>query len=225
MVDSYWRKLDDDINNLKNAIQISAILLKLKEHDKKLNDNSKIESNLEKIDTNITDISFNKTKIKQNEKDIVSILKNKFIIIKFILDSIEIKNNNTGLIKIMNIPINYSFSNDNYTIEINASYKYSSSYKHKNFNNIYQFYNNNSLFKYKSINHKDSYNGNLIINNFEIELGNFTNIRLDIHLESILSNTENLNLYKDDNSFIEIKCYKYADVFQIKKMKKILNLI
>ena len=30
MVDSYWRKIDDNLNNLENAMQISAILLKLK---------------------------------------------------------------------------------------------------------------------------------------------------------------------------------------------------
>ena len=122
----------------------------------------------------------------------------------------------------MNIPINYSFSTDNYTIAINASYKYSSSYKYKNFNNIYQVYNNNnSLFKYKSINHKDSYNGNLLNDQFEIKLGNYTNnISLNIHLESILSNTENISLYKDENSFIEIKIYKYANVFQIKENEK-----
>ena len=57
-----------------------------------------------------------------------------------------------------------------------------------------------------------------MINNFEFDLENYTNnIRLDIHLESILSNTENINLYKDENSFIEIKIYKYSDVFQIKE--------
>ena len=79
---------------------------------------------------------------------------------------------------------------------------------------IYQFHNNNSLFKYISKKHKDSFNGDLIIDNFEFELGDFTNnIRLDIHLESILSDTENINLYKNENSFIEIKCYKYTDIF------------
>ena len=121
----------------------------------------------------------------------------------------------------MNIPIKYLFSNNNYTIEINSSYKYSSSYKRKNFNNIYQFLNNGSLFKYISLNHKDSYNGNLIIDNFEFKLDNFiNNISLNIYLESILSNTEAINLYKDDNSFISIKIYKYADVFQIKENEK-----
>ena len=34
MVDSYWRQIDDMKNDLENSIQISAILLKLKEQDK-----------------------------------------------------------------------------------------------------------------------------------------------------------------------------------------------
>ena len=60
MVDSYWRKIDDNINNLENSIQISSILLKLKEHDTKIT----------KIDSNIKDISSNKIKIDTNIKDI-----------------------------------------------------------------------------------------------------------------------------------------------------------
>ena len=36
MVDSYWRKIDDTINNLENSIQIAGILLKLKEHETKI---------------------------------------------------------------------------------------------------------------------------------------------------------------------------------------------
>ena len=35
MVDSYFRKLYDNLNNLENSIQISGILLKLTEHDDK----------------------------------------------------------------------------------------------------------------------------------------------------------------------------------------------
>ena len=210
MVDSYWRKIDNNIDNLENSIQIAGILLKLKEHETKINNNS----NLEKIDTNIVDISSNKADIKQNQKDIESILKKEVYYNKIYFNSIEIKNYNTGLVKIKTIPIKYSFSNNNYIIAINASYKYSSSYKRKNFNNIYQFYNNNNnLFKYISKNHKDSY-----IDNFEFDLENYTNnISLNIYLESILSNAEPINLYKDDNSFIEIKIYKYANVFKIKE--------
>ena len=171
---NYFRRIEKPLSELKYKMQIGALLLNINKN--KIDIESLKNNELEQMD-----------KIKQNEKDIVSILKQQVYYNKFYFNTIEIKNNNTGLIKIMNIPIKYSFSNNNYTIEINASYKYSSSYKRKNFNNIYQFYNNNSLFKYISKNHKDSYNGNLIIDNFQIKLANYTNnISLNIHLESIL---------------------------------------
>ena len=35
MVDRYWRKIENIRNDIENSIQISSILLKLKEHDKK----------------------------------------------------------------------------------------------------------------------------------------------------------------------------------------------
>ena len=35
MVDSYWRRFENMKNDIENSIQISSILLKLKEQDKK----------------------------------------------------------------------------------------------------------------------------------------------------------------------------------------------
>ena len=45
MVDRYYRKIESVENNIENTIQISSILLKLKEYDGKLGDLSKIENN------------------------------------------------------------------------------------------------------------------------------------------------------------------------------------
>ena len=45
MVDRYWRKIEDVRNDIENSIQISSILLKLKEYDDKLGDLSKIGDN------------------------------------------------------------------------------------------------------------------------------------------------------------------------------------
>ena len=45
MVDQYWRKIEDVENNIENSMQISSILLKLKEYDEKLSDLSKIDTN------------------------------------------------------------------------------------------------------------------------------------------------------------------------------------
>ena len=60
MVDRYWRKIEDVENNIENAMQISSILLKLKEYD----------DDLGKIDTNENNISSNLIKIDNNENSI-----------------------------------------------------------------------------------------------------------------------------------------------------------
>ena len=79
MVDRYWRKIEDVENNIENSMQISSILLKLKEYDEKLGDLSKIgdnenniSSNLSKIGDNENDISSNLSKIGDNENNILS---------------------------------------------------------------------------------------------------------------------------------------------------------
>ena len=79
MVDRYYRKIEDVENDIDNAMEISRILLKLKEYDEKLGDLSKIEdnennisSNLSKIGNNESNISSNLTKIGDNENNISS---------------------------------------------------------------------------------------------------------------------------------------------------------
>ena len=77
MVDKYYRKIENVGNDIENSIQISGILLKLKEYDEKLSDLSKIgnnenniSSNSKKITTNKGDISSNSKKIDANKDDI-----------------------------------------------------------------------------------------------------------------------------------------------------------
>ena len=79
MVDRYYRKINDDENNIENAMQISSILLKLKGYDKKLGELSKIgdnenniSSNLSKIGDNENNISSSLGKIGDNENNISS---------------------------------------------------------------------------------------------------------------------------------------------------------
>ena len=79
MADQYWQKIECVENDIENSIQISSILLKLKGHDEKLGDLSKIDtnksnisSNLGKIDTNKSNISSNLGKIDANKCDISS---------------------------------------------------------------------------------------------------------------------------------------------------------
>ena len=79
MVDQYWRKIEDVENNIKNAMQISSILLKHKVYDKKLEGLSKIDTNENNIssnkgliDTNTSSISSNKGLISTNTSNISS---------------------------------------------------------------------------------------------------------------------------------------------------------
>ena len=97
MVERYWRREINSVkDNIENSMQISSILLKLKEYDEKLGDLSKIgnnennissnlgkittnegviSSNTGKITTNVGDISSNLSKITTNVGDISSNLK------------------------------------------------------------------------------------------------------------------------------------------------------
>ena len=77
MVDRYYRKIESIENEIENSVQISSILLKLKEYDEKLSDLSKIDDNKNDIDDNKNDItnnpkniSFNKNDINNNKTDI-----------------------------------------------------------------------------------------------------------------------------------------------------------
>ena len=77
MVDRYYRKIEGVKNDIKNAMQISSILLKLKEYD----------DNLGKIDTNENNISSNLTKVNDNENSISNTLEKIGNISEFILKS------------------------------------------------------------------------------------------------------------------------------------------
>ena len=80
MVDRYYRKIEDVENNIENAMQISSILLKLKEYDNKLDEDleqistntSSISSNLLKINDNASSISTNLEQISTNTSSISS---------------------------------------------------------------------------------------------------------------------------------------------------------
>ena len=77
MTDRYWRKIEDTENDIKNAMQISSILLKHQVYDKELS----------KIDTNEGNISSNLSKISDNENSISNNLSKIDNISKFLLKS------------------------------------------------------------------------------------------------------------------------------------------
>ena len=72
MVDRYFRKIEDVENDIKNAMQISGILLKLKGYDKKLDDLSKISDNENNISSNLGKINNNSSTISTNFKQITT---------------------------------------------------------------------------------------------------------------------------------------------------------
>ena len=126
MVDRYWRKIEDIRNDVKNSMQISNILLKLKGYDEKLSDLSKIgnnenniSSNLGKIRNNENLISSNLKKIGNNENNIssnLSKINNNESNISSNLSKIGNNENNIDEIKsdLSNIDFN---SNNKYSIE------------------------------------------------------------------------------------------------------------
>ena len=66
MVDRYYRKINDVENDIENAMQISSFLLKLKGHDEKLDELSKIDTNEGNIPSNLTKIEDNENNISTN---------------------------------------------------------------------------------------------------------------------------------------------------------------
>ena len=71
IVDKYYRRISENIDNLKMKFDISALLVKTKEHDSKINTNvSDISDNTSLIDTNKNNISDNTSLIDTNKNNI-----------------------------------------------------------------------------------------------------------------------------------------------------------
>ena len=123
MVDRYWRKIEDVENDIENAMQISSILLKLKEYD----------NDLGKIDTNTGNISSNSGLISTNTSDIASNLGKIGTNTSDISDNSGLINTNEGnissnLSKITNIENNLIIVNDIYNETFDIS-RFSVTYK------------------------------------------------------------------------------------------------
>ena len=73
VVDKYYRRIIQNIDNVRMKFDISAFLVKSKEHDSKIDTNtSSISSNLSLIDTNKNNISSNTSLIDTNKNNISS---------------------------------------------------------------------------------------------------------------------------------------------------------
>ena len=163
VVDKYCRRIIQNIDNVRMKFDISALLVKSKEHESKINDmENDINSNLSKINTNESDISSNLSKINTHESDISSNLSK--------INSIEENN-----LKISNNVFNDKYDIEKQSFNFNKNshssilfqkifeYDFNTdgeliinhiiNYKYDNLKNdinrlthLYEFYNNNILF-------------------------------------------------------------------------------
>ena len=130
VVDKYYRRIIQNIDNVRMKFDISALLVKSKEHDFKIDTNkeniaenstliqTKID-NLENINTKVTN-NYNITQINKKNIDFkTDIIDNQITAINSTLNDLETKNNNSKYsienFFIYNIEIEntYSFNTDN----------------------------------------------------------------------------------------------------------------
>ena len=130
VVDKYYRRIIQNIDNVRMKFDISALLVKSKEHDFKIDTNkeniaensnliqTKID-NLENINTKVTN-NYNLTQINKKNIDFkTDIIDNQITAINSTLNDLETKNNNSKYsienFFIYNIEIEntYSFNTDN----------------------------------------------------------------------------------------------------------------
>ena len=209
MVDRYWRKIESIENDIENSMQISSILLKLKDYDEKLGDLSKIgnnenniSSNLTKIRNNENNISSNLTKIGNNGNNISSNLGK----INNIENDMNIKIRKDIYKKtfiIPNMSTNYNSKNigDIYSIsnltadgiiKIDANCNYSFD-KTNNFSHVYKFYNNGKKFKEVRLNYNII--SNVVNDKFDIQGINSTKINILIYLVNNNKNNNSIDLF------------------------------
>ena len=73
VVDKYYRRIIQNIDNVRMKFDISSLLVKSKEHDSRIITNvSDISSNLSKINTNVSDMSSNLSLINANKSNITN---------------------------------------------------------------------------------------------------------------------------------------------------------
>ena len=207
MVYQYWREIEDTENDIKNAMQISAILLKLKGYDDNLGkidtNEGNITSNSGLISTNTNDISDNSGLISTNEGNISSNSKqistntgnissnlsklnnieNKLILVDDIYNETFPISRFSVTFKDKRILYRQIFSNftTNGIIKINAKYNYvyDENYTLKH---IYRFFNNRIQFKKIELDHDRS--SNVINDKFEIQGIDSNRIDIAVYYEN-----------------------------------------
>ena len=210
MTDRYWRKIEDVENDIENAMQISSILLKLKEYDNNLgkidtNENnissnsglidintSSISSNSELISTNTGNISSNLEKLNNIENNLIlvdDIYNETFPISRF---SVTSKDNRIFYTQL------YANFTTNGIIKINAKYNYVYD-KNYTLRHVYRFFNNRVQFKKIELDHDRS--SNIVNDEFEIQGIDSNQIDIAIYYEN---NADNKKIELVGNNTIQI---------------------
>ena len=202
MVDRYYRKIENVENEIENSIQISGILLKLKEHDDDLSkNNEKSINNKNDINNNKNDITNNQKSINNNKNDITNNQK-------------SINNNKNDINhNITDINHNKNDINNNITDINNNKNDITNNQKSINNNkndivNIKSFYNLSDIYIYdiKTSSQNVTYTNHFHI--FEKEI--IKDFKKDGYLEIILKVLTEISHYLLIG-FFEILCTFYDD--------------
>ena len=232
MVDLYYRKIEDVENDIENAMQISSILLKLKEYDDNSNN---ISSNLSKIQNNETNISTNLEKIGDDENNISSNLE-KINDIKSSLPTLEIfkktysiKNQsfrftrNIVYFKLLEIEIENNFNKDG-RLEFDnyIYYKYDNLQKdHHRSQHEYRIFDDQNNLLYKKILNKTNtsdldFDKNIMLvkDNFYVTFNsNYNKIKIILDLFRVYRHgTGNFNLELINKSFVNVSYLDKNDI-------------
>ena len=221
MVDRYYRKIENVENDIKNSMQISGILLKLKEYDNRLSDLEKIgnntnniSSNLEKIDDNLEKINDIKSLLPTSKifKKTYSITNQSFQftrdIVYFKLLEIEISNN-------FNKDGKLEFDGDIY-------YRYDNLQRdHHRLQHEYRIFDDKNNLLYKKILNKTNtsdlnFDNNIMLvkDNFYVTFNNnYNKIKIILDLYRVYRHgTGQFNLELINGSFINVSYLDKNDI-------------
>ena len=216
IVDTYYRKISENIDNIRMKFDISALLVKSTEHDSKIDTNkNNISSNTSLIDTNKSDIVNNLSKINTIEKISDEVFNDKYDIVNQSFNF----NKNTHSYQLFEKVIETNMTTGELIINTIIDYKYDNLESDINrLTHLYEFFDNkNVLFYSITLDNHDfgvPSNSDLNINgNFCFNINNKNNIKLVLSLTRINEwGDGNINLEMIDNNSINIIYNKKADI-------------
>ena len=227
MVDRYYREIEDVENDIKNAMQISSILLKLKGYDDKLGELSKIGHNENNISSNSSQINTNENNILTNLEKIddnlekINDIKSSLPKSEIFKKTYSIKNQsfrftrNIVYFKLLGIEIENSFNKDG-RLEFDnyVYYKYDNLQKdHHRLQHEYRIFDDKNNLLYKKILNKTNtsdldFDTNIMLvkDKFYVTLNNnYNKIKIILDLFRVYRHgTGNFNLELINESFVKV---------------------